>query len=48
MRDSPCEDVLDSLATAPEKELDRPKYIELVGEPQEEGMMSTEVSFPQL
>ena len=48
MRDSPCEDVLDSPATAPEKELDGPKYIELVGEPQEEGMMSTAASFPSV
>ena len=48
MRDSPCEDVLDSPAMAPEKDLDGPKYIELVGKPQEEGMMSIAVSFPQL
>jgi len=48
MRDSPCKDVLDSPATAPEKELDGPKYIELVGEPQEEGMMSIAASFPSV
>ena len=48
MRDSACEDVLESQATAPENMLDGPKYIELVGEPQEEGMMSTAASFPQL
>ena len=48
MRDSPCEDVLDSPATALEKVLDGPKYIKLVGEPQEEGMMSTVVSFPSV
>ena len=48
MRDSPYEDVLDSPATAPEKVLDGPKYIELVGEPQEEGMMSTAASFPSV
>ena len=48
MRDSPCEDVLDSPATAPENQLLSPKYIEPVGEPQEEGMMSTTASFPQL
>ena len=48
MRDSPCEDVLDSPATAPEKVLADSCINELVGKPQEEGMMSTEVSFPQL
>ena len=48
MRDSPCEDVLDSLATAPEKVLADSYINELVGEPQEEGMMSTAVSFPSV
>ena len=48
MRDSPCEDVLDSLATAPEKVLDGSKYIKIVGESQEEGMMSTAASFPSV
>ena len=48
MRDSPCEDVLDSPAMAPEKRLDGSKYIELVGEHQEEGMMSTVASFPSV
>ena len=48
MRDSPCEDVIESPATAPENMLDGPNYIELVGEPQEEGMMSTIASFPSV
>ena len=47
MRDSPCEDVLDSPAMAPEKFL-LAQYVELVGEPQEEGMMSTAASFPSV
>ena len=48
MRDSPCEDVLDTPATAPEKLLADTCINEIVGEPQEEGMMSTAASFPQL
>ena len=48
MRDSPCEDVLDSPATVPEN-----PYVLVVRrrarwEPQEEGMMSTTASFSQL
>ena len=48
VKDSPCEAVLNSPATAPEKYLLARVDVELVGEPQEEGMMSTAVSFPQL
>ena len=48
MRDSPCEDVLDSPATAPEN-LDALDFQRRARwEPQEEGMMSTAASFPQL
>ena len=59
MRDSPCEDVLDSpvtasekclmaQCTAPRKMLDGGVDVELVGEPQEEGMMSTAATFPSV
>ena len=48
MRDSPCDDVLDSPAAAAENMHDGPNYIELVGEPQEEGMMITIASFPSV
>ena len=58
MRDSPCEDVLDSPTTAPEKclmaQCTASRKVLVRGwcracwEPQEEGMMSTAASFPQL
>lgn len=47
MRDSPCEDVLKSPAMTPEKVL-LTQDDELVGEPQEEGMMSIATSFPSV
>ena len=48
MRDSPCEDVLDSPATAPEN-LDALDFRRRAHwEPQEEGMMNIAASFPSV
>ena len=49
VEDSPCEDVLSLPGNGARKRLDATQItVELVGEPQEEGMMSTAASFPSV